>query len=210
MHRMQRNMLVSALGSYGDVYPMVGIANQLKQRGHQVTLFTHAHFEKMANKYDLDCVHLDTAGDYETFANHPDLFDPRKAFSVFMQTVVMPNLRRAYTYLLEYVQPGNTILVAPMTVFAGRLIQEKFGTPMATIHTIPLQIKSAYEKPRVAGPSLPDWSPLILKRFFWWVADKVVIDPLICPELNTFRREVGLKPTSHVITKWVHSPDAVI
>ena len=38
-----------------------------------------------------------------------------------------------------------------MTVFAARILQEKYGIPLVTIHTMPLQIKSAYELPKVAG-----------------------------------------------------------
>ncbi len=197
------NMLVAALGSYGDVYPMVGIAAQLKQRGHLVTLFTHAHFENMARKHDLDCVCLDTQRDYERFANHPDLFDSRKGFAVFMRTVAFPNMRSAYTALMDFHQPDNTIIIAQMTVFAARLIQEKYSIPMATIHTMPLQIKSAYELPQVAGPTIPTWSPRWFKKFYWWVADRTVIDPLICPELNAFRREIGLPPVKRVLSRWV-------
>jgi rhamnosyltransferase subunit B len=209
-HRQPRNMLVAALGSYGDVFPMVGIAAQLKHRGHRVKLFTHAHYAYLADNHDLDCIGLDTELDYERFANHPDLFDTRKAFSVFMKTVVLPNLRKTYNALITHIQPGNTIIIAPMIVFAARLIQEKFGTPMVTVHTIPMQIKSAYEIPKVAGRSIPEWSPVWLVQFYWWVADKIVIDPLICPELNRFRKNIGLKPVKRVMTKWVHSPERVI
>ncbi len=204
------NMLVAALGSYGDVYPMVGIASTLQQRGHRVTLFTHAHFEDLARQQGLDVVCLDTAEDYHRFANHPDLFDSRKGFAVFMQNVVLPNIRTAYNALVAYIQPRRTVMIAPMTVFAARLVQEKYGTPLVTIHTIPMAIKSAYEIPKVAGRTLPDWSPIWLRAFYWWVADKVVVDPLICPSLNAFRNELGLPPVNRIITRWVHSPQKVI
>ena len=208
--RRQTNLLVTALGSYGDVYPMVGIAKYLQTRGHRVTLFTHTHFSNMAHAHELNFVAVDTLEDYERFANHPDLFDPRKAFSVYMQTVILPNLGKMYNLLEDYIQPEHTAIIAPMTVLAARLIQEKYDLPMITIHTMPMQIKSAHEIPRVAGLSLPDWSPVWINRLYWWVADKMVIDPLICPDLNRFRRELGLGPVNRIISKWVHSPDLVI
>lgn len=201
---------VVALGSYGDVFPMVGIAKHLSRRGHQVTLFTHAHFGYMAQKHKLDCVYVDTQQDYDRFANHPDLFDPRKAFSVYMDTVVLPNIQRIYTQLTAQIVPGRSIIVAPLTAFATRIIQEKYGIPLVTIHTIPMQIKSAYEIPKVASAGLPDWSPVWLVRLYWWIADRFVIDPLICPRLNAIRRDVGLPTVHRLLTQWVHSPDRVI
>lgn len=204
------NIFVAALGSYGDVYPMVGLAKNLQSRGHSITLFTHSHFSSLAQNYELDSVAIDTQEDYDRFANHPDLFDPRKAFSVFAGQIIMPNVRTIYNSVLDAIQPGKTILVAPITVFAARLIQEKYGIPLVTIHTMPMQIKSAYEVPRVAGLSLPTWSPVWLNRLYWSIADKLVIDPLICPELNRFRREIGLSPVKRILTNWVHSPDQVI
>ena len=39
------NILVTTLGSYGDIYPMAGLAVRLKQRGHRVTFLTNPFFE---------------------------------------------------------------------------------------------------------------------------------------------------------------------
>jgi rhamnosyltransferase subunit B len=39
-------ILLAALGSYGDIYPKVGLALQLKRRGHSVTLFSNPFFEQ--------------------------------------------------------------------------------------------------------------------------------------------------------------------
>jgi len=204
------NVLVAALGSYGDVFPMVAIGARLRARGHKVTLFSNAHFQSLAQRQELEFVSLATEEEYRRFADHPDLFDPRKSFASFMNTVVLPGIRPAYTQLQAHLDPGQTVIVATLNVLAARLVQEKLNTPTVTIHLTPLAIKSAYEMPRVSGPRIPEWSPRSVKRFYWWVADKAVIDPLICPELNTFRKELGLPPVDRVLSRWVHSPQRVI
>ena len=204
------NILVATLGSYGDVFPMVAIAASLSQRGHSVTLFTNAYFRSLAARYGLDFVPLGTEEEYHRFADHPGLFDPRQGFSVFMSTLVLPNIRRAYEQLQARIQPGKTVIVTSLTVFAARLIQEKLSIPTVTIHPMPMAIKSAYEIPKAAGISLPAWSPRWLRRLYWWVADKAVIDPMICPELNALRQELGLPPVDRVLSRWVHSPQRVI
>ena len=39
-----------------------------------------------------------------------------------------------------------------------------------------------------------------LKQPYWWVADRAMMDRLIGPELNAFRRELGLPPVTRIMT----------
>jgi rhamnosyltransferase subunit B len=204
------NILITTLGSYGDVYPMVGLGVRLAQRGHAVTLLTNPFFEDLARKYGLDLVPIGTRQEYERFANHPSLFDPRKSLSVLFDTLLIPGIRGAYERLCERVQPGCTVIVSSITVLAARLVQEKQHIPNITVHLTPMAFKSAYEMPRNAMFPFPDWLPLGLKRLYWWVADKAVVDRMLCPELNAFRKELGLAPASRILTRWGHSPQMVI
>jgi len=204
------NILVATLGSYGDVYPMVGLAVELKRRGHAVTLFTNPFFDNLARQYHLDFVPIGTLDEYAQFASHPALFDPRAGISVFFRTLIVPSIRSAYERLLEGMQPGKTVIVSSITVFASRLIQEKHGVPMVTVHVAPLAIKSAYEMPKNAMVSFPNWLPVPIKKLYWWVADRAVVDRMICPELNAFRKELRLPPVQRILTKWGHSPQRVI
>jgi len=204
------NVVITTLGSYGDVYPFVGLGVSLSRRGHNVTLLTNPFFEELARKYSLDFLPIGTREQYEEFSTHPALFDPRNSLSVFFKTLIIPSIRPAYERIHERIQPDKTLIVSGNTVFAARLIQEKHQVPVITIHTIPMALKSAHEMPKNRMFPFPDWLPLALKRFYWWVADKAVVDPLICPELNTFREELGLPPVSRIMTKWSNSPHMVI
>jgi UDP:flavonoid glycosyltransferase YjiC (YdhE family) len=56
------------------------------------------------------------------------------------------------------------------------------------------------------GRGVPRW----LERLQFWVADNLVIDRLLCPELNAFRRELRLPPVRGVMRDWWNSPDALI
>jgi len=204
------NILVSTLGSYGDVYPFIGLSVQLSRRGHNVTFLTNPFFEKLARKYDLNFVPIGTRQQYEEFSNHPLLFDPRKSLSVFFKTLIIPSIRPGYKQICERIQPDKTALVSANTVFAARLVQEKHKIPTITVHNIPMALRSAYELSKNRMFPIPDWFPLAIKRFYWWVADKAVLDPLICPELNAFRKELRLAPASRIMTKWSNSPYMVI
>ena len=68
------NALMMAVGSYGDVLPLVGITRELRSRGHDVTFFTNEHFTDLVQQAGLNVVPLGTVADYEAIANHPDLW----------------------------------------------------------------------------------------------------------------------------------------
>jgi rhamnosyltransferase subunit B len=203
-------ILIATLGSYGDVYPIIGLGRQLKRRGHSVVLLTNPFFESLAAKYALEFVPIGTAPEYERFSHHPDLFDPRRSLRVFFDSLILPNIRTAYERLRECVQPGKTVVVSSILVFGARLVQEKHHVPNATLHLAPMAFKSAYEMPRNAIFSIPDWFPLVLRKLYWRVADAAVTDRLIGPGLNGVRKQLGLPPASRIMTVWGHSPEMVI
>ncbi|MBN1440241.1 MAG: glycosyltransferase family 1 protein [Anaerolineales bacterium] len=203
-------ILLTTLGSYGDVYPNVGLGRLLKQRGHTVTLLTNPHFGPLAEKYNLEFVPIGTPEQYDRYAGHPGLFDPRQSVPAFFDTLILPNIRTAYERLMESILPGKTVIASSILVFAARLIQEKHRIPNATLHLSPMTFKSAYEMPKNAVFPFPDWLPLGLKKLYWRIADAAVTDRLIGPPLNALRKEIGLQPVARIMTVWGHSPQRVI
>jgi UDP:flavonoid glycosyltransferase YjiC (YdhE family) len=203
-------ILVATLGSYGDVYPFIALATVLKERGHDVILLTNDFFARQADRQGLTLVPIGSEGDYRSFADHPDLFDSRKGASVFFENLILPSLRTAYHQLKELARPGETVIAASTAVFSSRLVQEELGVPTVTLHLAPASFKSAYQSPQFGRLPLPAWMPPPVKRFVWWVADRAVIDPMLCPALNSLREEIGLPPVRRVLTRWLHSSQRVI
>ena len=106
------NMLVVAIGSYGDVLPLVGLARELKKRGHPVTFLTNDHFAGLAQRAGLDFVALGAAAEYDSIASHPDLWHPQKGWQVIGSAAVSDGLRNAYSILREQIIPENTVMVS--------------------------------------------------------------------------------------------------
>ena len=48
------HFVITALGSYGDVHPMVGLGVALTRRGHRVSLVANAYFENVVRDAGLD------------------------------------------------------------------------------------------------------------------------------------------------------------
>ncbi|MCH2595728.1 MAG: glycosyltransferase [Pirellulales bacterium] len=50
------HFLMTALGSYGDVYPVVGLGQALRGRVQQVSIVTNAHFRSVVEAAGLEFV----------------------------------------------------------------------------------------------------------------------------------------------------------
>ena len=50
----------------------------------------------------------------------------------------------------------------------------------------------------------------MIRRLAFWIGYRFVIDPVIAPQTNAFRAELGLPPVRHILDRWIHSPQCVI
>ncbi len=205
------NMLIVAVGSYGDVLPLVGLGRELRSRGHAVTLFTNGHFADLVQQAGLHFVAMGSAEEYDAVANHPDLWHAHKGWRVIMKRMMSGTfLEEAYQLLCSHLVPGKTILISTTLGFIARLVQETHQIPLVTVHLSPAVFHSAYQAPRMPGLPLPDWLPVTFKQGVWALIDHLVIDPILKPKLNRFRRKLGLPPVSRIFHHWLHSPDFVL
>jgi len=204
------NILIVAVGSYGDVLPLVGLGRELRSRGHGVTFFTNGHFANLVQQAGIDFVALETAEEYDAVVNNPDLWHPHKGWRVIMKRMMSGLLQEAYHLLHSHVIVGETVLISSTLGFIARLVQETHQVPNVTVHFSPGVFHSAYQAPRMPGLPLPDWLPVRFKQGVWKILDHLVIDPILKPKLNRFRRELGLPSVSHIFHTWLHSPDLVL
>ena len=145
-------ILIIAIGSYGDVLPLLGIAVTLQQRGHPITFFSNDHFAPHVRRFGLDFVALSSTSEFDALTDHPDLWDKFKGWQLIGSRLVSDALRKAYTILSSYAIPGKTIMVGSTLAFAARLIQETHGIPNATVHLSPGVFHSAHEAPQSSRP----------------------------------------------------------
>lgn len=204
-----KHYLLCAVGSSGDVHPFVGLGRRLQQRGHRVTLITAGYFRKLAEESGFGFYDTMPECDFHHLVNDPDLWHPTKGTKRVMQLAVRKNLEPVYRAIEQLYVPGSTKVVASSLAFGARVAQEKLDAQLVSVHLSPVLFRSQFEGPRLPRLALhlgPGW----FKRFQWWVADRFVIDPLICPWLNEFRGSLGLAPASGIFRHWWHSPTRVV
>ena len=127
-----------------------------------------------------------------------------------MRELILPLVRDLYGLLNERIDAGPTVIAAPGTAFGARLVHEKRGTPLVTIHLQPAVLRSLIDTPilpfTLMGPGMPRW----FKRLQYWAADTRTIDRMLGPQLNAFRAELGLPPVRGIMRDWWNSPQCVI
>jgi rhamnosyltransferase subunit B len=70
------HFIITALGSYGDVHPMVGLGAALAARGHRVKIITNPYFDDVVTSAGLELLPLGTREEYIELSQHPDLWHP--------------------------------------------------------------------------------------------------------------------------------------
>jgi len=203
-------LLMTALGSYGDVHPIVGLGAAMRARGHQVTVLTNPHFQSVVEGVGLDFLPLGTVEEYDELAHHKDLWHPMRGPRTVLKMGMSQTLRPIYELLEEHYRPGETVLAAPGLDLASRVFQDKHNAPLVSIHLAPIALRSFYESPQMFGMLMGDGVPRWLRRAQYWAADKFMLDPLVGPELNKLRAEQGLSPVSGIIRDWYFSPQLVL
>jgi rhamnosyltransferase subunit B len=196
----EKTILLCTIGSAGDVYPFIGIGQELKRRGFRVVLITSQYFETQAHNAGLEFFGLGSTEDYQSIIEDPDLWSPDKGFKVFADRVVFPIMEPAYEIIAGF-DPSETILAAQGQFFAAHIAHEKLGFPFITIHLSPAAFRSVYEFPLVPI-SLP---PFVVRGLFSLI-DALVLDKLFAPNINRFRQSLGLPSINKIFGGWMHSP----
>lgn len=202
--------LLSALGSAGDVHPFIAIGQALAGRGHAVRLLAAAPFEERVRRAGIEFVALGSPGEFEAMVQRAELWDPRRG-ALLLLDELLDRLAEAFDDLaaLASARPG-TVLVGSTLSWAVRLLQETTGMPAATVHLSPYCLPSAFDPPVLAGIGDLSWMPVRAVRALQWTLERFVTDRLIAPRLNRLRARLGLPPTRHILSRWVHAPDLVV
>ncbi len=204
-------VLLLPMGSYGDIHPYLGLGLQMKKRGHDVYAAGNRYFEGLFKSQGIDFCALKSSSDYTRFYSKPDHGKPISALIASGKWCTLEPMREVYSFIAQHYKHGGTVAVAPYYSFGARIAGENLGIPLATLVLLPYELRSIFKSPVLPKPLfLCDWIPRILKRFQFWVMDRFVVDRILGPETNRFRKELGLPEIKRFLNGWCFSNDRVI
>jgi rhamnosyltransferase subunit B len=202
-------VLLTPIGSHGDVHPFVGMGMELSRRGHRVIVITYEHFQPLVERAGLEFASLGTSEEFLAVANNPVVWEPIAGFKLLLGFFVKL-LRPLYQLVAENYAPGETVVVAPPSALGARVAQEKLGVPLVTVHLAPSSLRSFIDPPVLPGPWLLRAMPVFMKRCVFWWADQYVVAPLVDGPLNEFRGELGFPGVKRPLADWWNSPQRIL
>jgi rhamnosyltransferase subunit B len=217
MHHAARakRIVLSTFGSLGDINPYVGIALELKARGHhQVIAATEAYREKVeALAIDFHLVRpvlpsYDTPDEVSTIMEK--CMDRKTGTDEIFNLLILPYLRDIYEDLQHAVHKADLLVTHPLPL-VGPIVAQKTGIPWVSSVLAPVSLFSAYGPP--VGPRMPSLQKILalspsLSRLFLKLT-KWKLTPMFKP-VYRLRAELGLPPGEHPLVEGQHSPARVL
>ena len=203
------HILLPTIGSAGDVHPVLELGRALNRRGHRATVVTNEFFEQQARDLGLDFIAMGTLHEAEAILHDARLWEHTKAFQLIAERAIIPNIRRLYDMVRER-HRSNTVVVSSGLCLGAQVAREKLGVPLATLHLQPALLRSLIDSGMQGRVPMGRHTPRFVKRSLFWLLDKLIVDRLLAPPLNSFRAELGLPPVKRILKNYVHSPQLVL
>lgn len=202
-----------ALGSRGDLDPLLALGRALREVGHDVVVLSHQAYAKTVTAEGLTFHSVVSQATHTSVLGHPRLWHPIDGFGVLWRHLCVP---AALSVLSAISQLCNAHPSAPVTVIASplsigaRLARDLLPVRLATVHLSPSSLRML-DDPCFVGPfRIPDFAPRPLRASAWDFIDWWKLEPLARAAIQKLRFEVGLpalSPDTRVFRDWLPSPD---
>jgi rhamnosyltransferase subunit B len=114
-------IVITSWGSFGDVYPYVGIALALRARGHTPLVAIPEFYRALIESLGLEFLPVGPRVDPNDQALIARLMDPVKGSEAILRDLLMPALRADYESLTAATRGADLLVTHPIT-FAGPVI----------------------------------------------------------------------------------------
>ncbi len=127
-----------AIGSLGDVNPVISLAGVLQRRGHDVYVLTTADADDKIRAANLKTHIVLSQQDYDTWRGLEREQDPdRENMKAFVR-MVLPSIAETVRFVWQRFIPGSTVGLAPVPAGCGLMfMREKFGMPVIELQYAP-------------------------------------------------------------------------
>ncbi|HEV8192777.1 MAG TPA: glycosyltransferase [Ktedonobacterales bacterium] len=192
-------IVISTVGSSGDLNPFLALGLGLRERGHDV-LFAVEERMSLAIREAGFPVHPLTGDGQEIFEKYSaefiDKLTPIASLRVVVERYLLPALRTNIEELRAACE-GADILVTAAVQLAASFVVDQTGVPWASLALTPVVVPSAYVAP-VPGLYLPGPLQRAVNRFFW-TGGILTVRHIADRPVNRIRQEYGLPPLRDVM-----------
>jgi rhamnosyltransferase subunit B len=138
-------IVITTIGSLGELHPKIAIALELRKRGHGVIFATLKGYQPKIEALGLEFreIRPDAPDDPVELKR---MSDPKTGSEYFLRQWLLPNLHETYADLID-IAKDTDLIVAGELVYAARLVAEKLGIRWVSSVLQPFSFFSAYDPP---------------------------------------------------------------
>lgn len=206
-----RRIILTPVGSAGDVNPFLWAGRVLKDEGHDVTLIASPVFEDAARSRGIDFYPIGDPAEYDAVLAAGLLWHPTRGTPLVLRLAADSTIR-LFDCITEVAErrAEPPLLIGSSLAFGARLAHEKYRFQHATFHLQPSACLSAHELP-VPLPRLqfvnrlPLWTRRILLG-----ALQIRLDREVRPRIQRACKRASVRPPANVIPDWWNGANATL
>lgn len=207
-------IVLSAIGSAGDVFPIVALARELRERGHEARVATQSDYREDVESEGVEFwrIRPDRADIQAVLGlTTPELVRmttrPSTGLEFAVRRIAMPFLRQSYEDARRACAGADLVLTHP-SAFAARLAAETAGAPWMSMVLAPFAFMSDSDPPHLFASSFlggvrnvfgPGFDRSMLK----------IVKLITAPWTRSYhqmRAELGLPPQANPLFEGQFSP----
>jgi rhamnosyltransferase subunit B len=201
-----KRIVINCWGSHGDLFPYIGLAIALKERGHTPVVATAEVYRDEVERAGVEHAHVGPDIDPNDATLYERVMHPTKGSEVIIRDLLMPKLAETHAQLRDVAVGADLLVAHPLTVSVP-IVAERANVPWVSTVLAPMLFFSATD-----FPVLPQ-IPLLrhVSKLGAWAARRVVrlahgttnawFEPV-----HRLRAELGLPPAGHPMFEGMFSP----
>ncbi len=194
-------VVLATMGSWGDVFPVIGLAKGVAQAGHEVRIAASPAYEGLVQGEGLLFSGIGPVLGFSDYAADPKILSGRLGgfvgFAHLFRRFIFPALDQYVDDLAASIRDADLLLAHPALV-AAPIAAEQVGVRWGTISVFPGLIPTAYAPPGPTRVSLGSGRPGQVMHRLQWQAARFNMAWLFDGPVNRARRRVGLPAASNV------------
>jgi len=143
---MRQRIVITSFGSLGDIYPYLGLARLLTQRGYDALFATSAYYRPLIEGEGVAFRPVRPDVDPADHAMIRQIMDPKHGPEILIREGLLPYLRDSYVDLAAATRGADLLVTHPIT-FAGPVVAERYQIQWVSTVLAPMSFFSAYDLP---------------------------------------------------------------
>lgn len=203
---MSPRIVITSWGSYGDIYPYLGLGRALAAAGAEVVLAVPEYYRGTVEAAGIGHRSVGPGIDPADRALVSRVMDPARGPEALVRDILVPALERTVHDLREATRGADLLVTHPVT-FAGPVVAALEGVPWVSTVLAPLSFFSATDPPVL--PAVP-WLAGVARRVPWAArllarTARRATAGWMAP-VHALRRAHGLPPGGHPLFEGQFSP----